>query len=93
MIEFIGWMASVCFLFSGVPFMVDALLKKEVHVPWSGVLLILCGSFGMFAYEMGTAQSLPQLVDFGVTTVCWAVVAGVKYSSDAGPDWFGWFRR
>jgi len=78
MTEVIGWAAALAFLLSGVPFAYRAWRTKRADVPWSGVGLILGGSLGMLAYEALTDQSVQQLVDFGITSACWALVAMVK---------------
>lgn len=78
MIEAIGWLSALCFMLSGIPFAYKAYKDQRVDAPWTGILLILFGSAGMFVYEACTAGSMSQLADFFVCSACWATVAYVK---------------
>lgn len=82
MIEIIGWLASVCFAISCVPFAYQALKTGKTDAPLSAILLILSGASGMFIYEAFTAQQLPQLLDFGMSASAWGVVLFVKLKAD-----------
>ena len=78
MITLIGWLATLAFALSGIPFALAAIKTRKTDIPWSGITLILAGSLGMFIYEYGTSQKAPQLVDFGLNAICWLAVAYVK---------------
>jgi hypothetical protein len=78
MIEFIGYVAALCFSLSGIPFAYRTYKDGRTDVSLSGVLLILFGALGMYVYEAATAASIPQLADFLIVFVCWSVVAKYK---------------
>lgn len=78
MIDMIGWAAALAFALSAIPIAVSAVRTGKSDVPWESIVLILLGSGGMVIYELGTAQSWPQLLDFVQVFVCWTIVAAVK---------------
>ena len=78
MIEAIGWLSGICFALSSLPFAYQAVKTGNADAPWSTVLLILFGMYGMLVYESATAAQIPQLVDFTCGVFGWSTVAIVK---------------
>lgn len=81
MIELLGWISAIAFMLGAVPFAIQAHRLQRTEAPWSAIGLVFVGSSGMVLYELLTAQSWPQIGDFGLTSVCWAYVAWIKWKS------------
>ncbi len=74
MIELIGWLSSIALCLSGIPFAYQSWRRGASGCTLWGVLPIFGGMVGFMVYELGTAQSLPQLASYLTNVLSWGVV-------------------
>ncbi len=77
--EAVGYLSTLLLVISGAQLAWGVGMAGNADgIALGGILTVLGGMFLALTYELGTAQSTPQLLSFSLTLACWVVILSYK---------------